>query len=283
MRRALAASALILGLLGADAAVACNAGAYHRAAHAGRHAGPAPWVIGDSTMIFATPVMGRLGMEADAHGCRQFSQGVAMIATRRPRSQVPSAVVLALGANGAVSRGAIARARFVMGRKRFLVMVTPKNSGSTIAAMRAADRAHPDRVLTLDWAAYSAGRGSSWFGGDNLHVNYTGARVYAHFVRDGLDPFFGPPRRGRKLNLPEGADDRRVRSCGQIRAYGRQTQVFLTRGTLSCRYARKLMRRPRLHEPRRWRFYDWRAVGRGPWTDVLARYDRASVIAGITR
>jgi hypothetical protein len=236
--------------------------------------------IGDSTMIFAAPMLARRGIEADAHGCRQFDQGVSMLARRH---RLPEAVVLALGANGAVSLGQIERARRVIGRRRFLVLVTPKNSHVTIAAMRAAARRHPDNVLTLDWARYSAGRGGSWFGGDNLHVNFTGARAYARFVREALDPFFGPPQRGWPLGLPWRRGANRVRPCGTVHRYHRTTRVFLTRGGLSCRYARTLMRRPRLHPPARWRFYDWRTVGKGPWTDVLARQDRSIVIAGITR
>jgi hypothetical protein len=227
--------------------------------------------------------MGRRGLEADARGCRQFAQGVALVA-RRPRDRLPDAVVLALGANGPVARADIARARRVLGAGRFLVLVTPRNSRVTTAAMRAAEREHPDRVLTLDWARYSAGRGS-WFGGDDLHVNLAGARAYARFVRAGLDPFFGPPRHGRPLGLPWRADAQRATACGTIRAHGRRTDVFITRGArrLACVAARKLMRRPRLHPPARWRFYDWRAVGRGPWTEVLARRDRSAVVAAIAR
>lgn len=283
MTRALAAGALttVLALAAAAPAAACDASARGRVVHKEQRRGPAPWIIGDSTMIFAAPMMGRRGMEADARGCRQFAQGVALIATRR---RPPGVVVLALGANGAVGRGDIARARRVLGRKRFLVLVTPKNSASTRAAMRRAARGHPDRVLTLDWASHSAGR-PSWFGGDNLHVTATGARAYTQFVREGLDPFFGPPRRGWRLNLPRVNNVDRVTPCGRIHSFGRTTDVFLTRGArvVSCTYARKLMRGPRLHPPRRWRFYDWRTVGRGPWTDVLARRDRAVVVAGITR
>jgi hypothetical protein len=284
MRPALAAGALLLSIAltaAAEPALACNAGRIAvPARHAGRH-GPPPWVIGDSTAIFAAPVLGRLGVAADAHGCRQFDQGVAMVARRGRRA--PEAVVLALGANGQVSRRQIARARRILGPGRFLVLVTPRNSPATRAAMLGAQRAHPDRVLTLDWTGFSNGH-PGWFGGDGLHVTYAGAGVYARLIRSALDPFLGPPRTGRPLDLPLDRSDPRVTSCGRIRAYGRTTHVFLTRGAdvVSCELARRRMRQPRLHPEPRWRYLDWRTVGRGPWTDVLARRDRSIVVAGIT-
>lgn len=181
-----------------------------------------------------------------------------------------------------MARSQIARARRVLGDRRFLILVTSRNMSG--ASMRAAGRAHPDRVLTLDWARHSAAH-SSWFGGDSLHVNFVGAHAYANFIRDGLAPFLGPPRRGWLLDLPLRADAGRVTNCGTTHAYGRTLDVSLTRGAdaISCRFARKLMRGPRLHPPRRWRFYDWRTVGKGPWTDVLARRDRSIVVAGIAR
>lgn len=274
-RRSLLAGALLLTL--AAPAAACGTAERAAAARPKALKGPPPWVIGDSTAILAAPHLGRLGLDADARGCRQFDQGVAMVAERR---RLPRIVVLALGANGDVSPAQIARARRVVGRERFLGLVTPRNDAGTRTAMLAAARRHPDRVLTLDWTAHSAGR-SSWFSGDDLHLSHTGARVYARFVAGGLRPFLGPPRRGRPLGLPRRLAD--ARACGTIRGFGRRTRVFVTRGDVACQVARQRMRGPRLQPPTRWRYYDWRTVRRGPWTDVLARTDRTIVVAGITR
>lgn len=275
MTRALA-GALIALAAGAAPAAACNASKTAVPAHVAKRATPAPWVIGDSTGIIAAPLLGRMGVETDAHGCRWFEQGVAMVA-RRPARRRPTAVVLALGANGSATRGDIARARRVVGPRRFLILVTPRNYPDARAAMLAAARAHPDRVATLDWTVASAGRGD-WFFGDGLHVNPTGARHWARLIREGLRPFF-PPR--RPLGLPEERDA--GRPCGQVRAEGRTTRVFVLRGDTDCAVARQVLRRPRLHPAPGWRFYDWRTVGRGPWTDVLAKDGRSTVLAGITR
>jgi len=164
----------------------------------------------------------------------------------------------------------------VLGSRRFLLLVTPRNYSSARRAMLAAARAHPDRVRTLDWTVRSAGH-ASWFGGDGLHVTHTGARAWARLIREALQPFYAPRR---PLGVPSVRGG--GRDCGQIRAYGRVTQVALVRGDEGCRFARRMMRRPRLHPPSGWRFFDWRTMGRGPWTDVLARRDRSTVIAGIT-
>ena len=274
MIRALA-GALLASAIGAPSAWACGAAELAPPVHAGPRATPAPWMIGDSTAIFAAPVLGRLGVEADARGCRLFDQGVAMIA-RRPARRRPGAVVLALGANGSATRAQIARARRVLGSRRFLLLVTPRNYASARRAMLAAARAHPDRVRALDWTIRSAGH-ASWFGGDGLHVTHTGARAWARLIREALQPFYAPRRPLGVPSVPGGSRD-----CGQIRAYGRVTQVALVRGDEGCRFARRMMRRPRLQPPSGWRFFDWRTMGRGPWTDVLARRDRSTVIAGIT-
>ncbi|MCW2992371.1 MAG: hypothetical protein JWM73_2965 [Solirubrobacterales bacterium] len=275
MRRALA-GALMLLAAGAAPAAACNAGEIATPARVGQRANPAPWVIGDSTAILAAPTLGRMGVETDAHGCRWFDQGVAMVA-RRPLRRLGDAVVLALGANGSVTRAQIARARRVVGPRRFLLLVTPRNYAAARGAMLAAARAHPDQVRTLDWTVRSAGHGE-WFAGDGLHVSYAGARVWARMIREGLQPFFAPRH---PLTLPQGRSG--ARPCGTVRAYGRRTAVYLVRGAVGCAIARAMLGRPRLALPPTWRFYDWRTVGRGPWTDVVARRDRSIVLAGITR
>jgi hypothetical protein len=276
-------SALIAAGAAAGPAQACDETSHVQAAHVHGARRDAPLVIGDSTAIISAPLLGRFGIEADAHGCRQFDEGIGIIA-RRPRHLLPDAVVLALGANGPVSRTQIGHARRVLGDRRFLLLVTPRNMASSARAMRAADRAHPDRVLALDWARFSAGH-PRWFAGDGLHVDRTGADAYARFIRDGLAPFLAASRRGLRLDLPAQAGAGHDEPCGTVRAHGRAIDVSLTRGAgrLSCAYARKLMAGPRLHPPRRWRYYDWRTVGRGPWTDVLARRDRSVVVAGIER
>jgi hypothetical protein len=275
MRRA----AFVAALLAAGAAAparACDEAAKVQASHRGPRHAAAPWVIGDSTLILSAPMLARHGIEADAHGCRQFSDGVGMIA-RRPAHALADVVVLALGANGPIQRSDVARARRLLGPHRFLALVTPRNLQASAATMRATAAAHPDNVLLIDWAAYSAGH-EAWFAGDGLHVDQGGARAFSAYLRGRLRPFLGRP-----LRMPLRADAPGVVACGTVRAFGRRRAVYITRGAdrVVCARARELIRAPRMRPPALWRFVDWAPLGMGPWTDVLAREDKKVVVAGI--
>jgi hypothetical protein len=259
-----------LGLL-ASSAAACDIDAHHRSARGGAPGGPAPLVIGDSTMIFAAPVLGRLGTEADARGCRSFADGVGILAARKRAGRLPHVAVLALGANGGVDRAGIARALRVMGPRRVLALVTPRNTAGAQRAMRSAAARHPERVLLIDWVAHSAGR-DGWFGEDGLHVTPAAAEVYARLIRRRIGPVAFPPV--RSLRMPERVVG--TAACGSVR--GHRVRVTRGRPRITCRRARALAARPALRHIEGWRVYDWRAVD-GPWDRVLVRRDRKVVIA----
>jgi hypothetical protein len=282
MRLSVAALALALTLAGllapAAAADACDAGARRGAAGNPDRVGRAPVVIGDSTSIIAVPELGRRGLEADARGCRQFAQGVQMLAARRRAGTLPHVAVLALGANGPVSSASIAAALRVTGPRRILALVTPKSSGSSRAAMRRAASRHGDRVLLIDWASFSAGHGG-WFAGDGLHVGHEGANAFASLIRRKVEPFAFPPV--RRLNIgPPGA---RGASCGVVRRGGRRLAVHVARGEsrLSCARARALVRRPPLRRIPGWRVYDWRASRPRTWSWVYARPTREVLVGAV--
>ena len=271
-------TAVIAGLFAPDSANACGAFKHASAVRHPRGHTRAPLVIGDSTMIFAAPVLGHLGLEADAHGCRQFGQGVGILAARRHAHTLPPVAVLALGANGPIGSGQIGAALRVIGRRRVLGLVTPRNSASSAGQMRRAARRHPDQVLLIDWVAFSAGHGA-WFAGDGLHVNGAGASAFARLIRRSVAPLAFPPV--RSLHLP----GRAVASkrCGVIHRLGHPTRVYVVRGRqrVTCRRARALVRRPHLAPTVNWRTYDWRRTGAGPWAWVYARRDRGAIVATI--
>src|SRR5262249_33301068 len=147
-----------------------------------------------------------------------------------------------------------------IGPGRILGLVTPRNLASTRAGMHAAARRHPNRVLLIDWAAFSAGR-SAWFGGDGLHVNYTGAREYAAFIGRHSSPELPPVR---ALRVPRSS--RGDAACGTVHRAGHAYRVLIARGAhrVGCARARQIARTPVLRRIAYWRPYDWRD-GRGPW------------------
>lgn len=234
--------------------------------------------VGDSTGIFAVPHLGRAGFAADAKECRQFGDGVALLRARRHADALPHLVVLAVGANGPVGLGAIRRAMAVVGARRVLALVTPRNQTPTQAAMRAAGRRFPSRVLLLDWAVASRGR-AGWFAGDGLHVNARGARGYAEFIRHGTRGVVAPPSQSLRFHL----DGPAGKPCGKIRRSGRVLRVDLVRGAkrTTCAVARRLARRPPLRVGPRWSWWDWQPVRRARIVDVFLRRDHRTMV--ITR
>jgi hypothetical protein len=262
----------------ATPAAACDAARHARAHAVPGHAGRAPLQVGDSTSIFAAPVLGSLGIESDAHGCRQFSQGVGILAARAHARTLPAVVVLSLGVNGAIGAGEIGRALGILGRSRILALVTARHAPVSDRRMRWAAAAHPDRVLLIDWAGFSAGHGG-WFGGDGLHVNPQGASAYAHLIRRRIAPYAFPPVKALRVPRRLG---RTVR-CGVVRQAGRRQRVSILRGhgKVLCPRARALARAPVLRPAPGWVNYDWRRTRNGPWRWVMAR-GRGIVVATTT-
>lgn len=259
----------------APALGACETVARSGARHDSSRARRAPLIVGDSTMLLAAKYIGRLGIEADARGCRQFPAGVDLLAARRRAHTLPAVAVLALGANGAISARAISKALRVMGPYRVLGLVTPARIGSgSTAALRRAARMHPDRIVLLDWQ-FHGHRTGGVFAGDGLHVSDRGARVFARFVRGRLEPFVGPPR---SLRVPASAPQ--ARACGSVRRRGRLLDVLVARGSrgVLCALARRVARADGLRGIRGWRYYDYRHSGRRPWSDVYVRADRRVVV-----
>jgi hypothetical protein len=275
---ALAAVLSLLALAAPAGARACAAFKHASAVWPRHPVARAPLIIGDSTMIFAAPVLGRLGLEANAKGCRSFGEGVAMLAARRRAHTLPPVAILALGANAAIGTSQISAALGVVGPHSVLGLVTARRSAASNVQMQRAARRHRDRVLLIDWVSFSAGHGG-WFGGDGLHVNQTGADAFAHLVRRSVAPFAFPPV--RDLRLPHST--RQAKSCGVVHRFGHPLRVYVLRGRarVVCTRARTLVRRPPLRPIEGWQRYDWRRTRDGPWAWVYRRADRRAVVAAI--
>ena len=141
---------------------------------------PPPLVVGDSVVMGAVEPLQRAGFEIDARGCRQMSEGLGVLSSRRRTDSLPRIVVVALGNNSTITLGEVRRALRIVGRSRLLGMVTPSGSlASARGTIHAAARRWPARVKVLDWAARSSGKGWTW---DGLHLTSPGARGFARLL-----------------------------------------------------------------------------------------------------
>jgi hypothetical protein len=269
--------AVALAGVAAPGALACDQGQQARAAYAGGGRPRPPLVVGDSTMYFSVPLLARLGLDADAKGCRTFFTGVELLGARWKAGTLPRLSILALGANGDIPEDHLQSALDTVGPDRVLGLVTARNTEATSgAAMRKAAAAHPDRVLLIDWASYSAGH-PSWFAGDGLHVDSEGAQAYAEFIRRRADPLM-PPSAAR-LGLPRSAAT--AKRCGELGAARDAARVYIVRGRerVSCARARSLARLSPLRPIPSWRPYAWHVARGGPWSAVYRRDDGKVLVA----
>jgi hypothetical protein len=249
------------------AAQACDAGT-HQSAHTGPGGTRAPLLLGDSTSIFAVPHLAALGIEADAHGCRQVYQGLDIERGRRHAHTLPALLILALSANGGATSAQIDTLRHDLGPTRVLALVTPKEPGAAAAVMRAQAAAHPRDTILIDWARFSAPH-PEWFAGDGLHVGEPGAQAYAAFIRQAVDPLMPP--RPSALGLPR--TTRTATKCGA------HTYVLRGAKTMSCTRAKQLTKRSPLQPIPGYRAYDWGALHQGSWASVYRRTDGKVLVA----
>jgi hypothetical protein len=158
-----------------------------------------PLAIGDSSMLFALPALARIGYKANARGCRQFAEGLRLLRDTRRHHQLPHLVVLALGADASVTGHQIEQAKKILGPKRKLGLVTPRELGggesNDAQVIRNAGQHDPERVKVLDWVHYSAGH-ANWFQPDGLHLTFTGAKAFARLLKK-LIPLAKSPGTGQ--------------------------------------------------------------------------------------
>jgi hypothetical protein len=154
----------------------------------------APLIVGDSVLLGAIPQVAHEGYEVNTHGCRQWTEGDAVVRAHKHAGVLPHEVVMFLGADWTVSRAQIAETLHLIGSQRVLGLVTPREVGgggsSDAEHMRRAAKAHPTRIVLLDWVRYTRHR-NRWFAPDGLHLGIGGAQGLAHFLRRAL-PYAAP-------------------------------------------------------------------------------------------
>jgi hypothetical protein len=166
-----------------------------------------PLAIGDSSMLLALPALARVGYKANARGCRQFAEGLRILRDARRAHQLPHLVVLALGADAAVTGRQIDQAKKILGPKRKLGLVTPRELGggesNDAQVIRNAGQHDPVRVKVLDWVHYSAGH-DDWFQPDGLHLTFSGAKAFARLLKK-LIPLAGQGKGGKRPSFASGS------------------------------------------------------------------------------
>jgi hypothetical protein len=175
--------------LGAGAAWAACGGVEQVKPRKDINLGRAPIAIGDSSMLLALPYLAKEGYRANARGCRQWAEGLDVIRKLRHEDHLPRLVVVALGADGVVNKGDIHDALDLIGKKRTLGLVTPRETGGVAGhdadVVRKEAKAHSNRIVLIDWVKYSAGH-SAWFQPDGLHLTFEGAEAFAKLLKKPL-------------------------------------------------------------------------------------------------
>jgi hypothetical protein len=157
---------------------------------------PPPLALGDSTMLLSLGQLSQEGYDANARGCRQWSEALGILDALRGSRSLPGVVVIALGANGQTAAGDVEHALSILGPGRVLVMVTHFDPGhvpgADSALIRDERQRHPGSVAVLDWVAHSASHGE-WFQPDGLHLTLQGAAAFARFLADAIPLASLPP------------------------------------------------------------------------------------------
>jgi hypothetical protein len=133
--------------------------------------------IGDSTMLLAVQPLARVGFEANARGCRPVYEGLDLLARRKRQHRLPKVVLMHLGLNAGITTREIRRALGILGRRRILVLATPRG-GHDARIIRAAGRHWPRRIRVLDWVRVYHGHHEYFSEPHGLHLSQLGVRVF---------------------------------------------------------------------------------------------------------
>lgn len=187
-------AAVVPSLVPAAAQAGCG-GVAHFAPHKRLGDFRAPLAIGDSVLLGAAEELAAGGWRVNVRGCRQMDEGLAVLRARARAGNLPRLVALALGSNWVVESGQISAALRILGPRRTLALVTPREAAGAgtadAARMRAAARRLPRRVRLLDWVRYSGRRGGMTYA-DGLHLTPRGQAGMARLMARALPLARGP-------------------------------------------------------------------------------------------
>ena len=196
MVTSLLAAAAVGGAGAGTASAACGGVIYHRPKHINPAHRP-PLAVGDSTMLLASRPLARIGIEANARGCRPVYEGLNYLARRKRQKRLPKVVLLHLGLNAGISTRLIRRGLDILGPKRILVLVTPRG-GHDRRVILAAGRHWPKRVQVIDWVRIRRGHREYFNEPHGLHLSWTGVRVFVRLCQERVLPLNREPSQARR-------------------------------------------------------------------------------------
>jgi hypothetical protein len=176
-------------VLAAPASAGCGTTKRY-AASADAGLGQAPLAIGDSVLLGAALETAALGYDVDVRGCRQMAEGLEVLRKRARAKGLPRVVVIALGSNASITLGEVRAALRIVGPRRILGLVTPREIQGTAyddaATLRAAAARWPARIELVDWVKHvKRHRGMTY--SDGIHLTPAGRRALAGLLKAPLE------------------------------------------------------------------------------------------------
>jgi hypothetical protein len=150
-----------------------------------RSAARPPLVIADSIVSWkAMPAFRNAGFKVNAQYCRTFGGGIDELIRLKKQRPLPKLVIMQVGSGGKLKMNQVKRARRLVGSKRRLGLVTPREfkPGFGGAKRRVINRAanRYGNIVLFDWNRISKGH-DDWFHWDNLHPVGKGTTAMALF------------------------------------------------------------------------------------------------------
>ena len=124
----------------------------------------------------------KIGRERRGVAWREITMAAALALLAGEAAAQGAKPLKKCAADAAISGSQIQQARKIMGPKRKLGLVTPRETGggesNDAQVIRNAGQRDPEHIKVLDWVHYSAGH-ASWFQPDGLHLTFAGAKAFA--------------------------------------------------------------------------------------------------------
>jgi hypothetical protein len=164
--------------------------------------GKAPLAIGDSVLLGAAEETAAVGYDVDVRGCRQMAEGLDVLRRYARADGLPKVVAIALGSNSSIALADVRAALRILGPRRILGLVTPREIRGTpatdAATLRAAAKRWPRRIALVDWVKHTK-RNKGMTYSDGVHLTMAGQLALAGLLKAPLvrvAPGVTPPPSG---------------------------------------------------------------------------------------